>query len=256
MPTIGRAAATAGQSTRGSNGSRLTAVAEEGVLTTTQIDALKAPEFLVSTDGRQTKSWSARLATEAMSRSRQFVFDFAAERVAAGARSSRPSAMPVSTPESSLAVARAAAPLMAKTSCSPRYRRAPTSSWTKGIVQSKTLHSGFRSSSQSPPSATVSAEKQITDGGTKSFAIDGPQPRAHLNGVEVGRLRGPATSWDGEDSARGRPSCGRYAPRMQCPSFLADRLLAGGARPAFSVPANTSPVSFAAIPTGLPRASR
>jgi D-serine deaminase-like pyridoxal phosphate-dependent protein len=55
----------------------------------------------------------------------------------------------------------------------------------------------------------------ITDGGTKSFAVDGPPPRAFLDGVEIGTI-----AWAGDEFGRLKTHAGHASPaagtRLEC----------------------------------------
>jgi D-serine deaminase-like pyridoxal phosphate-dependent protein len=55
----------------------------------------------------------------------------------------------------------------------------------------------------------------ITDGGTKSFAVDGPPPRAFLDGVEIGTI-----VWAGDEFGRLKTRAGHVSPpagtRLEC----------------------------------------
>ncbi|SLN75667.1 alanine racemase [Oceanibacterium hippocampi] len=55
----------------------------------------------------------------------------------------------------------------------------------------------------------------ITDGGTKSFAVDGPPPRAFLNGIEIGQI-----VWAGDEFGRLKTHPGHTPPpagsRLEC----------------------------------------
>ena len=101
-----------------------------------------------------------------------------------------------------------------------KCRRAHTSSWTRLIGRSKGNGAGgqiFRFALFVAVTVTAHSAngEAITDGGTKSFAVDGPPPRAFIDGVEIGTI-----VWAGDEFGRLKTYEGFAPPpagtRLEC----------------------------------------